>query len=185
MDEGEKEKQQQQQQAAVRGSQVERSRVSGTLGGILTSAIDDGTPCYQQQQLSSNTTPRHSCVLPVMSLKEVKPEAATNESTSSAAVQASTASAASRVLPLAASLQSNLHLLLARLGKLLKFQALLRSKICNGTATPQQLGLLPGWSDLASAAQKWQRDVEALNRWVVSAGAFFAFQTRSSKPIMP
>ncbi|PWN20692.1 hypothetical protein BCV69DRAFT_282912 [Microstroma glucosiphilum] len=104
-----------------------------------------------------------------MSLKEIKPEAATNAVTATTSAQAANSSAPSRVLPLAASLQSSLHLLLARLGKLLKYQALLRSKICNGTATPQQLGLLPGWSDLTSAAQKWQRDVEALNRWVSEA----------------
>lgn len=80
------------------------------------------------------------------------------------------------VLPLAASLESTLVLLLRKLGQLLSQQAQLRFQqikmadvTCTLAASSCDLRFMPGWSELLSAAHKWQRDITALSRWVVSA----------------
>ncbi|CAO1631101.1 unnamed protein product [Sympodiomycopsis kandeliae] len=70
-------------------------------------------------------------------------------------------------LPLAASLQTTLNLLLQRLGHLLHVQAKLKSH--QHQYHQHSSKQLPGYQDLVIAAQKWQNDVTALNQWIVQA----------------
>lgn len=74
------------------------------------------------------------------------------------------------VLPLAKSLETTLALLLRRTGHLMAQQAQLHFQQSQQQAGNEKLDIqsLPGWRALLQAASRWQRDVKALGRWVVS-----------------
>lgn len=70
-------------------------------------------------------------------------------------------------LPLAASLQTTLHVLIRRLGHLLLAQSRLQASTSRNQAAYTKP--LPGYDQVLAAAQKWQKDVTALNAWVNQA----------------
>ncbi|PWN28058.1 hypothetical protein BDZ90DRAFT_231818 [Jaminaea rosea] len=87
----------------------------------------------------------------------------------------------SKVLPLANALQANLSLLLRNLGKMLAYQAHLRYNADSASSSQRRIESLPGWSDMALAARKWQMDVSALSRWTAEAQEALAVEYTRAK----